>query len=148
MELRATVAPPFGALPFRTTNPDAVAPPMIEMGVTKSPPSSGDTVSAFCPTPEAVMRTAVSVVTEGVEAVVMEKVAVVDPAGTVTLGGTVAKEVMLLVRFTIVPPAGAGLASVTVPIGISPFKTYRAESASEYCGCGGLKGERPFGNGR
>src|SRR5262245_22078877 len=42
------------------------------------------------------------------------KVALVLPAGTVTLGGTVTRSGYVLVRATTAPPAGAGLASVTV----------------------------------
>jgi hypothetical protein len=43
------------------------------------------------------------------------KVALVAPAGTVTLAGTVATAVLLLDRVTTVPPDGAGLFNVTVP---------------------------------
>jgi hypothetical protein len=42
-------------------------------------------------------------------------VALVEPCGTVTLAGTVMVGVLLL-RPTVTPPAGAGLASVTVPV--------------------------------
>jgi hypothetical protein len=41
-------------------------------------------------------------------------VAVVAPAGTVTLVGTVAADVLELVSVTTTPPAGAGLFSLTV----------------------------------
>jgi hypothetical protein len=43
-------------------------------------------------------------------------VAVVLPAKTVTLAGTWAAAVLLLVRLTTAPPVGAGLSSVTVPV--------------------------------
>lgn len=43
-------------------------------------------------------------------------IAVVAPAGTVTLTGTVAADVLLLLRVTTAPPAGAGPAKVTVPV--------------------------------
>jgi len=44
------------------------------------------------------------------------KVAVVDPAATVTLEGTVAAAVLLLLRVTTIPAAGAAAFSVTVPV--------------------------------
>ncbi len=47
--------------------------------------------------------------------VVTVKVALVAPAGTVTLAGTVAAVVLLLERLTPAPPAGAAPLSVTVP---------------------------------
>jgi len=47
--------------------------------------------------------------------VVTVNVAVVAPAATVTLAGTVAAAVLLLVRLTTAPPAGAGPFSVIVP---------------------------------
>jgi hypothetical protein len=43
------------------------------------------------------------------------KVALVEPAGTVTLAGTVATAVLLLESVTMAPPVGAGPLRVTVP---------------------------------
>jgi len=52
--------------------------------------------------------------------VVTVKAAWVDPAETVTLEGTVASDVLLLVRVTTAPPLGAAALSVTVPVDESP----------------------------
>jgi hypothetical protein len=48
------------------------------------------------------------------------KLAVVAFAATVTLAGTVAAEVLLLLRLTVVPPAAAGPVRVTVPVDEAP----------------------------
>ena len=64
------------------------------------------------------MVTAVLIATGTVVAV---KVAVVAPAATVTVGGTVAAG-LLLVRVTTAPPTGAGPLRVTVPVeGLPPI---------------------------
>ena len=49
--------------------------------------------------------------------------AVLLPAGTVTVGGTVAAAVLLLETPTAVPPEGAGPVSVTVPVALAPALT-------------------------
>ena len=48
------------------------------------------------------------------------KAALVAPAGTVTLAGTVAAEGLLLARPTLAPPAGAGALRLTVPCDVCP----------------------------
>jgi len=62
--------------------------------------------------------------------VITVKVAVVDPAGTVTLDGTVAF-VLLLLSDTLRPPAGAGPVNVTVPVELVPPLTDAGLSVSE-----------------
>src|SRR2546425_10918234 len=57
--------------------------------------------------------------------------ALVAPAGTVTLAGTVAAAVLLLDSVTCAPPAGAGPSSVAVPVELLPPVTVVGLSASE-----------------
>jgi hypothetical protein len=72
------------------------------------------------PPAEAVIVTLVVLETARVETV---KFALVAPAGTVTLLGTVATLVLLLLRFTTNPPDGAGAVRVTVPVLLLPPTT-------------------------
>src|SRR2546429_7566447 len=84
------------------------------------------------------MVTAVDAVTTLVLTV---KVALVAPAGTVTLEGTVAAAVLLLESATCAPPAGAAPLSVTVPVEEFPPATLGGFSPSEArVGGGGAAG--------
>jgi len=56
-------------------------------------------------------------------------VALLAPAATVTLAGTVAVDVLLLVSVTAAPPVGAGPLSVTVPVEGDPPVTLAGLSA-------------------
>src|SRR5436305_11989309 len=69
------------------------------------------------PPPVAEIRTLVDAATAFVETV---KVALVAPAGTVTLAGTVLTAVLLLASVTTIPPLGAGPLRVTVPWDVFP----------------------------
>jgi hypothetical protein len=85
--------------------------------------AAGVTVStAVCETLsfEAEMLTAVEEATPRVETL---KVAVLAPAETVTVAGTVAAAVFEEVSATTVPPAGAGPLRVTVPVEGVPLTT-------------------------
>ena len=59
------------------------------------------------------------------------KVALLAPAATVTVAGTVAEDVLLLERETTAPPVGAGPLSVTVPVEGDPPVTLVGFSVSE-----------------
>ena len=61
-----------------------------------------------------------------------EKVALVTPAGTVTLAGTFAAVVILLKSVTEAPPAGAAAVRVTVPVDVWPAITGFGASASDF----------------
>ena len=63
--------------------------------------------------------------------VVTVNIAVVVPAGTVTLAGTVATAVLLLARVRTAPPLGAGPLSVTLPEEADPPLTLVGFSVSE-----------------
>lgn len=58
-------------------------------------------------------------------------VAVRDPAGTTTTGGTVATDVRLLAMVTVVPPGGAAPDRVTVPVACVPPTTVLGLSVTE-----------------
>jgi len=73
----------------------------------------------------------VTVVTVPTALVVIGKVALVAPAGTVTLAGTVATAVLLLDSATVAPPVGAAPLRVTVPVDELPPVTLVGFSATE-----------------
>src|SRR3954449_10862920 len=82
----------------------------------------------------------------GTTKVVTGKLALFAPAGTVTLGCTVAAFVSSLDSATVKPPAGAAAVSVTVPVtGVPPTTsvglTLTAESAAAGDGAGAGEGE-------
>ena len=78
------------------------------------------------PPADAEILTEVELLTLLVETV---KVALWAPAGTVTLAGTVATPVLLLVNVTTVPPGGATSSSDTVPCEVLPPWTEVGSSA-------------------
>jgi hypothetical protein len=68
-------------------------------------------------------------------------VAVVAPAATVTLDGTVAAAVLLLESATVAPPAGAGPLNATVPVeGVPPMTLVGFSVSDERVGGGGGAG--------
>jgi hypothetical protein len=74
--------------------------------------------------------------------VVIPNVALVAPAGTVTLAGTVATAVLSLVKSTTKTPDGAAEVSTTVPVALAPWTTslgeiWTADSAGAVEGGGG-----------
>jgi hypothetical protein len=69
--------------------------------------------------------------------VVTVKLALVAPAGTVTLAGTVAEPGRLLDSVMMVPPEGAALASLTVPVDGLPPVTLAGLTVNDERTCGG-----------
>jgi hypothetical protein len=86
-----------------------------------------------------VIVTAVDALTALVLAV---KLALVAPAVTVTLEGTLAAPVLLLDSMTTAPPAGAGALSVTVPVEfcVPPTTLVGFNAREESVGAGGGAG--------
>src|SRR3989442_351583 len=126
---RVTTAPPAGAAALRVTVATEEEPLATLAGlsvraesVTGGGGAGGETVSSAVlvrPPKEAAIVMVVDAVTE---VVVTLKLAVVDPAATVTLAGTVATTVLLLERVTAVAAEGAGL-MLTVPCKVLPPAT-------------------------
>src|SRR6267378_4150887 len=119
----ATCTPPAGAAPLNVTVPvENCAPPTTLVGFSVSEERVGAGGGAGATVIEAVrvtppkateMVTAVDAVTALVLTV---NVALVAPAATVTLEGTLAAAVLLLESATCAPPAGAAPLNVTVPV--------------------------------
>lgn len=112
----ATIVPPEGAAPDKVTVPVELLPPRTLVGLKDKVLGMGaamlSTAVLLEPLTVAVMFAVVDVPTR---AVVVVKVAVVEPALTVTDTGTVALG-LSLERETTVPPVGAAAANVTLPI--------------------------------
>ena len=117
----ATTMPPVGAGPLRVTVPVEGAPPDTLVGLGLKEESEGAvterTVVVVTPSWVAEIVTFVDADTGFVETA---NVALVAPAGTVTLAGTVAAAVLLLACVTTTPPVGAVPLSVTVPLEDAP----------------------------
>ena len=113
---KVTTKPPEGAAPVNVTVPVEEVPPFTLVGLTDIEEIAGGLtvkVAVF------VVPLRVPDIVASVELatgdVVIGKVAVVAPASTVTLEGKLAAA-LLLESATDIPPAGAALASVTVPV--------------------------------
>lgn len=137
-----TAAPPAGAALVRVMVPCDGLPPVTLAGLTVRAASVGDGVAAVIPSPVdrivfpfcAESRTVVPATGN----VVTVKVALVVPAGTVTLAGTLAAAGRLLDSATIVPPAGAALGTVTVPVaGFPPGTLVGLTVNADSVGAGG-----------
>jgi hypothetical protein len=120
----ATTAPPVGAVPFKVTVAVEDTPPKTVAGLMLNDRSAaGVTVRfAFRVMPEYEAEMAV-VELDATPEVEIEKVALVAPAATVTLAGTVATAGSAMDSATTVPPTGAAFVNVTVPVTLAPLTT-------------------------
>jgi len=119
-----TTAPAGGALPVRVTVPAVVRPPVTLAGVIVTVEFAAAVTIRFAVfVTDASVVEIVTVLLAATPRVVIVKVTLAEPAGTVTLAGTVAAAVLLLETVTETPPAGATPLSVSVPVALFPPTT-------------------------
>ena len=129
-----TTDPPDGAGPLRVTVPCDELPPVTVVGESDSVDSDGPLAApgvTVSTAPHDVLRTAqiFACVVDDTLVVPTVKVAVVEPAGTVTVAGAVAGDIGEIC--TVAPPEGAGALMVTVPVDELPPATVVGLSASD-----------------
>ncbi len=124
--VRFTEIPPAGAIPLSVTVPVAVCPDTTDAGLKESVVTTGAVADGETVSPAdmaeplgsvAVMLTLAAAVTASV---VTLKAPLVAPPAMLKLAGTVAAVVLLLVRVTRKPAAGAGPLRITVPTELLP----------------------------
>jgi hypothetical protein len=116
-----TAVPPAGAGPLKVTVPWEAEPPVTLVGLsTRALAAGGVTVRVAVLVTPPLAADIVTVVEADTAVLVTVNVALVLPAVTVTVEGTVAADVLLLVSVTAVPPVGAGPLKVTVPWEVEP----------------------------
>src|SRR5882724_4114752 len=143
-----TTAPPDGAAPLNVTVPVEEFPPVTLVGFSESDVRVGGGGGAGVTVNEADRVTPlyvpemVTVVDAATALVLIVNVALVAPAATVKLDGTVAAVVLLLESATCAPPVGAGPLSVTVPVEdcIPPTTLVGFSESEESVGTGGGAG--------
>jgi len=127
LEPRVITKPPAGATALIVTVPVEEFPPRTEVGESESPETAKEVIVSeavtVAPVPVAEI---VAVTLEVTEVVLTVKVAVFEPAGTVTVAGTVALE-LLEASVSVTPPVGAVLPMVTVAVDVPPPETVVGE---------------------
>lgn len=119
-DVRETAKPPVGAGPLIVTVPVDLPPTLIVLGLNdREERASGPTVRFALNVAEPRVAEMLVVALALSAWPVAVNVAVEDPAGTVTVPGTVATDVLELARVTVVPPVGATPLNVTVPVDVA-----------------------------
>jgi len=133
---RVTTTPPAGAATVSVTVPVDVLPPINEVGL-NARVERAVIISTADELPPAYVADIVTEVNAPAAAVETVNVAVLTPAPTATLTGTVAALVSLLDSETRAPPAGAGPLKVKVAVKVLPASTVVGFKTTED-GVGGL----------
>ena len=131
LEVSETEIPPVGADPLRVTVPVELVPPITVFGESETVEIATGLIVRVAVTEvpaEVAVITAEELDVD--DAVLMVNVPVVEPDATVTVEGTVALE-LLDERVTTVPPLGAALVRVTVPVEEEPATTVVGERVSD-----------------
>jgi hypothetical protein len=121
--VKVTITPPEGAGALRLAVPVEVAPPVSVEGLIVADASAS---AAGLMVNAAVFVTALytaetdTVVAADTGLEVAVNVAVMAPAGTTMLAGTVTADVLLLLSAIVTPPVGAAELNVTVPVDVPP----------------------------
>jgi hypothetical protein len=121
--VRLTTAPEGGAAPFRVAVPVDDAPPITVVGFKASEVSEVTVTVSVVVLVAPYTAVIVTDVEDATPLVVIVKLALVEPAGIVTLADTWAALVLLLRNVTAAPPAGAAPFRVTVPVALFPPTT-------------------------
>ena len=132
-DAKFTTAPPVGAARVNVTVPVTNTPPvaaetlvvMVEMAA-----AGGVTVTVAVPVDPLVEAVMVAFVIATTEPAVTVKVAVRAPAATVTETGTLATAALLDERLTTLPPTGAFVERVTVPVVVVVLATDEAANVT------------------
>jgi hypothetical protein len=127
LDASVTTAPPVGAARVSVTVPVTAIPPVAAATFVVMPESAaagGVTVTVAVPFEPFVDAVIVTEVFAATVPAVIVNVAVRDPAGTVTLTGTVATPTLDELSVTTLPPTGALVESVTVPVVVAVDATF------------------------
>jgi len=127
LDASVTTAPPVGAARVKVTVPVTLTPPVAAVTLVvrvEIAAAGGVTVSVAVPVEPFVAAVIVTAVFAATVPAVIVNVAVLEPAGTVTLTGTVATPVFDELSVTTLPPTGAFVESVTVPVVVAVDATF------------------------